>query len=41
MRWSAPETFGDKPKWTPKSDIYSLGLTFYEIAARKIPFEGV
>ena len=37
-RWRAPETFGKKPQWTPKADIYSLAITFYEILCQKIPF---
>ncbi len=37
--WMAPELFGRKAVYTKKADIYSLGITFWEIAARKIPFE--
>lgn len=39
-RWAAPEIIKGE-QWTEKADIYSLGLTFYEIASRKIPFEKV
>lgn len=28
------------PAYTKKSDIYSLGITFFEIAAREFPYEG-
>jgi serine/threonine protein kinase len=38
-RWKAPETFGKSPKFSEKSDIFSLGMTIYEILTRKIPFE--
>ena len=41
VKWGAPETFEYPPLWTPKADIYSLGVTFYEIASRKVPFEEV
>jgi hypothetical protein len=40
-RWSAPETMRASPVWTEKADIYSLGMTFYEIATRCIPFHQV
>jgi serine/threonine protein kinase len=39
LAWMAPELFGRKPVFTKKSDIYSLGMTLWEIASRKIPFE--
>ncbi len=40
-RWSAPETLrGKSSVWTEKADIYSLGMVFYEIASREIPFRG-
>jgi serine/threonine protein kinase len=38
VQWMAPELFERKPKYTQKSDIYSLGMTFWEIASRQIPF---
>jgi len=37
----APELFKRKPSFTKKSDVYSLGFTFWEIASRKIPFSDV
>jgi len=38
-QWMAPELFkGRKAVFTYKSDIYSLAVTFWEIASRKIPF---
>ncbi len=36
--WMAPELFERKAIYTQKSDVYSLGITFWEVAARKIPF---
>ena len=41
IRWGAPETFDYPALWTDKADIYSLGMTFWEIASRKVPFEDV
>lgn len=38
IRWRAPETFGKKPIWTTKADIYSLAVTMWEIVTRQIPF---
>jgi serine/threonine protein kinase len=38
IRWRAPETFGENAQWTTKSDVYSLGIIFWEIASRDIPF---
>lgn len=36
--YSAPEVATFPPKWTEKSDIYSLGMLFYEICSRQLPF---
>lgn len=38
VQWMAPELFERKPHYTQKSDIYSLGMTFWEIASRQVPF---
>ena len=38
-RWRAPETMKRNQEWSEKSDIFALGMTFFEIATRKIPFE--
>jgi len=38
VQWMAPELFKRKAVYTQKSDIYSLGITFWELAARKIPY---
>jgi tRNA A-37 threonylcarbamoyl transferase component Bud32 len=37
-QWMAPELFKRKAVYTQKSDIYSLGITFWELASRKIPY---
>ena len=41
VQWMAPELFKLKPVYTKKSDIYSLGITFWELATRKLPYIGV
>ncbi len=41
VRWQAPETIGSKPTWTMKADIYSLGITLWEIATQKVPFHDI
>jgi TPR repeat protein len=33
LRWMAPELFSDKPKYSPKSDMYALGMVMWEMAA--------
>jgi serine/threonine protein kinase len=38
VAWMAPELFERRGIYTQKSDIYSLGITFWELASRKIPF---
>lgn len=38
--YKPPETMEDKSVWTMKSDIYSLGLTLYEIATQTLAFRG-
>jgi len=40
IAWMAPELFVPKAVYTPKADIYSLGITFWELAARQIPYKG-
>jgi serine/threonine protein kinase len=35
----APELFQRKARFTVKSDIYSLGMTLWELASRAIPFQ--
>ena len=40
LQWMAPELFTLRPKHNKKSDIYSLGITFWEIVARQIPYQG-
>ncbi len=37
--WMAPELFSRRAVFTKKSDIYSLGITFWELASRDIPFK--
>ena len=41
LLWMAPELFEDGAVNTRASDIYSLGMVFWEILVRKVPFEGV
>jgi ankyrin repeat protein/serine/threonine protein kinase len=38
LAWMAPELFEATGVYTQKSDIYSLGITFWELATSKIPF---
>ncbi len=38
IQWMAPELFRRNAQFTQKSDIFSLGITFWELASRKIPF---
>ena len=39
VQWMAPELFKRGNKQNESSDIYALGMTLWELAARKIPFE--
>jgi predicted Ser/Thr protein kinase len=36
--WMAPELFVETPKYTTQSDMYSYGMTGWEIVSRKRPF---
>jgi len=38
IAWMAPELFKNQPA-TKKSDIYSMGMTFYEIVTNRVPFQ--
>jgi ankyrin repeat protein/predicted Ser/Thr protein kinase len=38
LAWMAPELFKRQAKYTRKSDIYSMAIVFWELAARKLPF---
>ena len=40
LPWTAPEVL-DFQQSTEKSDIYSLGMTYWELATYKKPYEGV
>ncbi|KAG0227820.1 hypothetical protein BGW42_002701 [Actinomortierella wolfii] len=41
VRWTAPEIFVPKPKYSTKSDMYSLGMVMWEMAANcTTPFKG-
>ncbi len=39
--WMAPELDDPDVSYTPKCDVFSLGITFWEVATRKIPYEKV
>ncbi|KAG0222084.1 hypothetical protein BGW42_006904, partial [Actinomortierella wolfii] len=40
IRWTAPEIFARKPKYSTKSDMYSFGMVMWEMAANcTIPFK--
>jgi len=39
VRWMAPELFSEPEIYTRKSDVYSLGVTLWELVSRKIPFQ--
>lgn len=42
IRWNAPELFQfSQAKETMKSDIWSLGMVFWEIASRRLPFSDI
>jgi len=40
LLWKAPETFTISVKPNAKSDIYALGIVFWEIASGEIPYDG-
>lgn len=41
VQWNAPELHKRKPAYSEKSDIYALGMVAWELAAYRIPFDGV
>lgn len=41
LRWTPPEILSNKSEWTTASDIYSLGMVFYEIVSGRIPFDDI
>jgi serine/threonine protein kinase len=38
IRWNAPELFKRGTKRSKETDVYSFGMTLWEISSRKIPF---
>ncbi len=41
MRWMAPEILVQTPSYSFASDVYALGMVFYEILERRLPFAQV
>ena len=39
LHWMAPEILGLKAKHTERSDVYALGMVFWEISSRQFPFQ--
>jgi serine/threonine protein kinase/TPR repeat protein len=40
LPWMSPILFGANPEVTRATDVYAMAITFYEIAERRIPFDG-
>ncbi|KAG0265475.1 hypothetical protein DFQ27_000612 [Actinomortierella ambigua] len=36
LRWMAPELLSVRPKYSPKSDVYALGMVLWEMASEKV-----
>merc|ERR550534_1029755 len=40
--WAPPEMFDDQAEsMTEKADVYSFGIVFFEVVARKLPFQEI
>ena len=40
-QWSAPETFGLRPKFSFSTDVFSMGVVMWELRTRQIPYKGI
>lgn len=41
LYWIAPELFVNQPHYNTKTDIYALGIVFWEITSRQLPYQNI